>query len=54
MAINRTLLQWSRTIHIYLSIALLTSLVFFALTGITLNHATLFGAEPTVVRTELE
>lgn len=54
MAINRTLLQWSRTIHIYLSIALLTILVFFALTGITLNHATLFGAEPTVVRTELE
>ena len=46
MAINRTLVNWSRTIHIYLSIALLFILVFFSITGITLNHPQLFTAEP--------
>ncbi|MDR0779752.1 MAG: PepSY-associated TM helix domain-containing protein [Pseudomonadales bacterium] len=48
MAINRTLVQWSRTIHIYLSVALLTILLFFAFTGITLNHATDFSGEPAI------
>lgn len=48
MAINRKLLQWSRTVHIYFSIALFLILVFFALTGITLNHATFFTGEPQV------
>src|SRR5690606_10158265 len=52
MPINRKLLHWSRTVHIYLSIALFLILVFFALTGITLNHATVFVGEPEVrVRT---
>jgi hypothetical protein len=52
MAINRNLVNWSRTIHIYLSIALLIVLVFFSITGITLNHAELMVAEPqTEVRT---
>ena len=39
MAINRHLLNWSRTIHVYLSIVLLIVLVFFSITGITLNNA---------------
>ncbi|MGA1741677.1 MAG: PepSY-associated TM helix domain-containing protein [Pseudohongiellaceae bacterium] len=46
MAINRNLVNWSRTIHVYLSIALLIVLVFFSITGITLNHAELMVAEP--------
>jgi hypothetical protein len=48
MAINRKLVSWSRTIHIYLSIALFVILVFFSITGITLNHAELFTAEPEI------
>jgi len=52
MAINRNLVNWSRTIHVYLSIALIIVLVFFSITGITLNHAELMVAEPqTEVRT---
>ncbi|MEY4641795.1 MAG: hypothetical protein RLZZ227_1789 [Pseudomonadota bacterium] len=46
MAVNRTLVSWSRIIHIYLSIALLIVLVFFSVTGITLNHATTMTADP--------
>ncbi|MEX2367297.1 MAG: PepSY-associated TM helix domain-containing protein [Pseudohongiellaceae bacterium] len=46
MAINRNLVSWSRTVHIYLSIALLLVLIFFSVTGITLNHATSLTAEP--------
>lgn len=45
---NRQLLSVSRTIHVYLSIALLLVLVFFSLTGITLNHAGLLAAQPRV------
>lgn len=48
MAINRKLVNWSRTIHIYLSIALLIMLVFFSITGITLNHTEFFSSEPEV------
>ena len=48
MAVNRTLVSWSRTIHIYLSIALLIILVFFSITGITLNHADTLTATPVV------
>ena len=46
MAINRTLVNWSRTVHVYLSIALLIVLVFFSITGITLNHAETMTAAP--------
>lgn len=46
MHINRNLVNWSRTIHVYLSIALLIVLVFFSITGITLNHAETMTAEP--------
>ncbi len=48
MAINRTLVSWSRTIHLYLSIALLLILGFFSITGITLNHATTMTAVPVI------
>lgn len=56
MAINRTLVNWSRTVHVYLSIALLIVLVFFSITGITLNHAESMTAEPqteTIILDEL-
>lgn len=46
MAINRTLVTWSRNIHAYLSIALLLVLIFFSITGITLNHAANMTAIP--------
>lgn len=46
MTINRNLVNWSRTIHVYLSIALLIVLVFFSITGITLNHTDTMTAEP--------
>lgn len=48
MLINRKLVSWSRTIHIYLSIALFVVLVFFSITGITLNHVDIFTAEPVI------
>ena len=48
MALNRNLVNWSRTIHIYLSICLLVILVFFSITGITLNHVDYFTADPDI------
>lgn len=36
--INKKLLSLSRLVHIYVSIALFTLLIFFSITGITLNH----------------
>jgi uncharacterized protein len=45
---SRHLLAWSRAIHVYLSIVLLLVLVFFALTGITLNHAAGLTGDPIV------
>jgi hypothetical protein len=53
MMINRSLLTVSRSIHVYLSLALLLMLVFFALTGITLNNPTRFAAEAEVDTTML-
>ena len=38
MKVNNTLLRYSRQLHIYLSVVLLVLLVFFSITGITLNH----------------
>jgi len=54
MAINRTLVNWSRNIHVYLSIALLLVLIFFSVTGITLNHAGIMTASPEVSSITLE
>ena len=48
MALNRNLVNWSRTIHIYFSICLLGILVFFSITGITLNHVDFYTADPDV------
>ncbi len=38
MRINSSLLTFSRLIHVYVSMALLTLMIFFSVTGITLNH----------------
>ncbi|KAF7770201.1 hypothetical protein PCIT_a3189 [Pseudoalteromonas citrea] len=38
MRINKSFLNYSRLIHVYVSMALLTLMVFFSITGITLNH----------------
>ncbi|MFT5759628.1 MAG: hypothetical protein ACI9LM_004395 [Alteromonadaceae bacterium] len=38
MRINKSFLGFSRFIHVYVSMALLTLMIFFSVTGITLNH----------------
>jgi hypothetical protein len=43
MKVNKNTLTWSRLIHIYVSMALLTLLLFFSVTGITLNHPEWFS-----------
>jgi hypothetical protein len=43
MKVNKSTLSWSRLIHIYVSMALLTMLLFFSVTGITLNHPEWFS-----------
>ncbi len=43
MKINKNTLSFSRLIHIYVSMALLTLLLFFSVTGITLNHPEWFS-----------
>lgn len=47
---NRRFLAWTRTIHIYLTMAAMALMVFFALTGITANHEEWFGATTPIVR----
>jgi len=54
MVINRKLVSWSRTIHIYLSIVLFVVLVFFSITGITLNHVDFFTAEPVITEVTVD
>lgn len=43
MQINKNTLSLSRLIHVYVSMALLTLLLFFSITGITLNHPEWFS-----------
>ncbi len=43
MRIKRTILIYSRLIHVYVSMALLTLMIFFSITGITLNHPEWFA-----------
>jgi hypothetical protein len=43
MQINKNTLSVSRLIHVYVSMALLTLLLFFSVTGITLNHPEWFS-----------
>ncbi|MBA6397378.1 PepSY-associated TM helix domain-containing protein [Colwellia sp. BRX10-4] len=38
MQINKSTLNFSRLIHVYVSMTLLSLLLFFSVTGITLNH----------------
>lgn len=40
---RRLLKKWSRTLHIYLSMLGLLGILFFAATGLMLNHAEWFG-----------
>jgi hypothetical protein len=47
---NRTFLAWTRTIHIYLTMAALGLMLFFAVTGFTVNHEDWFGATTPRVR----
>ena len=49
MKVNIKLLRFSRLIHVYLSVFLLTVLTFFAVTGITLNHPEWIGS-PTITK----
>ena len=50
---QRLLKKWSRTFHIYLSMLGLLGILFFAATGLMLNHAEWFGmVEPRVRRIE--
>ncbi|HBY86459.1 MAG TPA: peptidase [Colwellia sp.] len=43
MRINKSFLSFSRFIHVYVSMALLTLMIFFSITGITLNHPEWFA-----------
>ncbi|MGB0893741.1 MAG: PepSY-associated TM helix domain-containing protein [Parashewanella sp.] len=45
---------WSRRLHIYISMALLFVVLFYATTGITLNRPELFEAKATVTRVETQ
>ncbi|MGI2180086.1 PepSY-associated TM helix domain-containing protein [Shewanella frigidimarina] len=44
MRINKSLLALSRQLHVYVSMALLTLMIFFSITGITLNHPEWFAS----------
>jgi hypothetical protein len=48
---KRKLAKWSRLVHIYLSMFGLLIILFFAVTGFTLNHSDWFGWEEPQVRT---
>jgi len=54
MQINKNTLSISRLIHVYVSMALLTLLLFFSVTGITLNHPEWFSEhQPDIKEVEL-
>lgn len=50
MRVNKSLLSYSRLIHVYVSMALLTLMVFFSITGITLNHPEWFADDQAQVQ----
>ncbi|OIQ26262.1 PepSY-associated TM helix domain-containing protein [uncultured Vibrio sp.] len=51
---NRTVQLWARRLHIYVSMALLLVVLFFSVTGITLNRPQLFErSEPSIEQFEL-
>ncbi|MBI4662742.1 MAG: PepSY-associated TM helix domain-containing protein [Verrucomicrobia bacterium] len=47
---RRLLKKWSRTFHIYLSMLGLLGILFFAITGLMLNHPEWFGLTETRMR----
>ncbi len=49
---KRKIATLSRWLHIYLSMASFTILLFFAVTGLTLNHADWFGYQQTTAQVE--
>ncbi|REL26905.1 peptidase [Thalassotalea euphylliae] len=49
MRVNRNLLNFSRLIHVYVSMALLSLMIFFSITGITLNHPEWFADDQATV-----
>src|SRR5262249_39702576 len=48
--LKRRMASLSRWLHIYLSMASFAILLFFAVTGLTLNHAERFSAQPRVTQ----
>ena len=55
MTLPRRLLNWTRTLHIYLTMAATVLLMFVAVTGFMLNHKEQFGlAESTLAEHALE
>ena len=48
--VRRHVASWARWLHIYLSMVSFAILFFFAVTGLTLNHAEYFSAEPRVAQ----
>src|SRR5262245_1025705 len=48
--LKRRLASLSRWLHIYLSMASFAILLFFAVTGLTLNHAERFSAQPRITQ----
>jgi uncharacterized protein len=49
---KRRLAALSRWLHIYLSMASFAILLFFAVTGLTLNHAERFSAQPRITQSK--
>jgi hypothetical protein len=47
---SKLIAKWSRWLHIYLSMVSFAVVLFFSVTGITLNHPTWFGGSTEVVR----
>lgn len=47
---SKRIAKWSRWLHIYLSMVSFAVVLFFSVTGITLNHPTWFGGSTEVVR----
>ncbi|RYG85390.1 hypothetical protein EON77_05650, partial [bacterium] len=50
-SLKKSLLLWTRTLHIYASVFALLAILFFAFTGFLLNHPTWFDLEKTQVET---
>src|SRR5438105_2489971 len=50
LVLKRRLASLSRWLHIYLSMASFAILLFFAVTGLTLNHAERLSAQPRIAQ----